>query len=80
MSYAIDLKREQLEFTGWGSVGPYEVVGDQDGYLDVTGYNESDYWQDGKFLGPDDFGVSPVYTDKDGNHHPSAIIQMPYRA
>lgn len=68
---------------GWGLVGePADgmLVLTANGVgIDVTGYNESDYWDDdGMFLGPDCHGVTPVY-DWDGLTLPEEAKPYPYK-
>jgi hypothetical protein len=70
---------------GWGIVGePQEgvIVPTPDGPgIDVTGYNEADYWDDhGEFLGPDIHGIVPVYLDEDVNLFPPDAKRYPWIA
>lgn len=74
-----------LTFSGWGLIGDQQdgiLVQTADGIgIDVTGYNAGDYW-DGKkgFLGPDPYGVVPVYRDKKGSIFPARAKEYPYNA
>jgi hypothetical protein len=72
------MKRSKLHFLGWGLVGP--VKDNMTGNLDVTGYNEGDYWRGGKFLGPDPYGVVPIYRTARDRQYPAGAVQYPYRA
>lgn len=78
-------KQAELTFSGWGLVGePQEGVivptASGDG-LDVTGYNAADYWDErGEFLGPDGYGVTPIYIATDGSQFPADARPYPYRA
>jgi hypothetical protein len=75
------MSRDDLEFVGWG-VDPDR----QDDYtttygsIDVTGYNEGDYWVDGEFLGPDTHGITPIYVDAAGNQWPDYAEKRNYIA
>lgn len=73
-----------LTLAGWGIVGE-----PQDGVLvptgngigiDVSGYNEGDYWSGEGFLGPDPFGIVPVYRDRQDRIYPRNAKQYPYKA
>ena len=67
-----------LEFIGWGVVGRPQpgviVSGPAGDSIDVTGYNESDYWDQGRFKGPDPYGIVPVYRDENGKQFPVAKV------
>ena len=70
-----------LTFAGWGLIGePQSGIVLADDRIDVTGYNAGDYWQDGKFLGPDNFGVTPIYTTQTGEQFPADAVGYSYRA
>jgi hypothetical protein len=80
---AID--NNEMEFAGWGLIGePQEgmIVETGNGMgIGVTGYNVEDYWSGvGKFLGPDIFGVVPVYRLADGSLFPPDAVQYPYNS
>lgn len=74
-----------LTFVGWGIVGKPEngiFVQTAEGEgIDVTGYNAGDYW-DGKrgFLGPDPYGIVPIYRDSNNRLFPHTAKQYPYNA
>jgi len=74
--------RNNLTFIGWGLVGepPTGVLvsGPSGPSLDVTGYNEADYWSAEQFRGPDDFGIVPLYRDDQGRLFPADGISYPH--
>ncbi len=72
-------------FIGWGLIGhPQEgvLVPTASGPgLDVSGYHESDYWgKGGEWLGPDCYGVVPIYRSVNGVQFPAHARQYPYNA
>ena len=63
-------KREQLTFLDWGLIRQPSAQCSVGG-IDTSEYNESDYWgSNGEFLGPDQYGVVPVYQMADGSKFP----------
>lgn len=66
---------------GWGIVGeplPGVIVPGPSGRsIDVTGYHAADYWDGDKFLGPDVFGIVPIYQTADGQF-PADAVSYPY--
>lgn len=83
-SLEADMNKAELEFVGWGLVGEPQdnmIVQTENGEgIDVTGYNESDYWNGDEFLGEDCFGVTPIYKTSTGEQFPDDASQYPYRA
>ena len=72
-----------MTFCGWGLIGkPKEGVivatGEGPG-IDVSGYHDDYYWDSKGFLGPDKFGIVPIYTTRSGKQSPKAAKQYPYR-
>lgn len=78
------MKMTELEYRGWGLIGEPQqdviVQGPSGNSLDVTGYHAADYWDGEKFLGPDIFGVVPIYRTADGNQFPANAQPYPYLA
>ncbi len=78
------IKREYLEYRGWGLVGyplPDVVISDGDiDRIDVTGYNEADYWRADTFLGPDTYGIVPVYEAPHGEIWPPDAVEYAFFA
>lgn len=78
------IKEGNLEFAGWGIVGEPQdgviVSGPSGNSIDVTGYHTADYWDGGKFLGPDSYGIVPVYRAADGMQFPANAKRYPYLA
>lgn len=75
------MNKAELEFVGWGLVGePQDDMITANGEIDVTGYNESDYWNGDEFLGEDCFGVTPIYTTSAGEQFPVDAQQYAIRA
>ena len=79
-------KRSDLQFLGWGLIGePQEgifVAGPTPlKTIDVSGYNETDYWIGNAYLGADNFGVTPIYQHRvTGEQFPVEAEQYPYLA
>lgn len=70
-----------MKFVGWGIVGKPQAGVIVDGvHIDVTGYHPDDYWDDDIFLGPDKFGIVPVYQTSYGAQFPSGARKYPYFA
>lgn len=72
-----------LTFVGWGIIGeqPDVIVNGPSGpSIDVSGYNAADYWDGDKFLGPDCYGIVPVYESTDGTQFPVDARIYPYLA
>ena len=65
--------RRKLELIGWGIVIPNregeEFPSRTDGFGD--GYDHRQYWDGGRFLGPDPWGVVPIYEDRKGRRFPA---------
>ncbi len=66
---------------GWGLIGePRDGVivdtGNGRG-IDVHGYQEADYWAGDQFLGPDQFGIVPIYRAADGSQFPPDAKEYP---
>lgn len=78
------MSEKNLKHIGWGIAGKPKdgvIVQTAEGRgIDVTGYSTADYWQDGKFLGPDEYGIVPVYQTQSGRQFPAAAKSYPYRA
>lgn len=79
------MKRDELKYIGWGILGKIQegiIVSGYNGQptIDVHGYNDSDYWNGDKFLGPDPFGIVPIYETRDGKQFPTQAKPYPYFA
>ena len=79
------ITRKNLTFLGWGVVGkPHDgiIVAGPFGAsaIDVTGYNENDYWREGCFLGPDCHGITPIHMRANGAQYPAAAKPFTYLA
>lgn len=76
--------RSDLTFSGWGlEDAPKDglLVNGPDGpSLDVTGYNDADYWDGDEFKGADEDGILPVYRTPDGRVFPDYATPYPYLA
>jgi hypothetical protein len=75
---------ERIEnFAGWGIVGEPQdgviVDGPSGPSIDVSGYNAGDYWDGDEFLGPDTFGIVPIYKTASGQF-PTEAVSYPYLA
>lgn len=84
MTTTTNMTMDQMKFIGWGLIGaPQDSVLVETGNgkgLDVSGYHTSDYWDGETFLGPDAFGIVPVYETADGCQFPSDARLYPYTA
>lgn len=72
-----------LTLVGWGIIGePQEGIlrsGPEPGpHIDVTGSNEGDWWGGDGFLGPDPYGITPIYHDRQGRQFPREAREYPY--
>lgn len=78
---------EALEYIGWGLAKGADESVLVNGYndqpsLDVTGYSSGEYWGgEGRkftFLGPDPFGIVPIYRTPDGKQFPADATKYPH--
>lgn len=80
------IREGDLEFVGWGLVGKPQddiLIVDTSGIarIDVTGYIAGDYWDGDTFLGPDPYGIVPIYRTRDGGRQfPDDAKRYPYYA
>ena len=83
-AHLTDFSESGLEYVGWGVVGePRDGVivnGPSGETVDVSGYHTGDYWSGDRFLGPDDFGITPVYRAPDGTTFPEGAKKYPFLA
>ena len=65
--------RRGLSFIGWGMITPNEMGEElpDSPHGFAVGYDHREYWDGSRFLGPDPWGVTPIYEDRRGNRFPA---------
>lgn len=87
------MAKKQLTYAGWGIVGEPKagviVDGPAGPSIDVRGYSVADYfdgtpqehgYDPAEFLGPDIFGIVPIFLCGDGSQFPAEAQCYPFMA